>query len=136
MSSLRESFARIVDCELLDASMCELTVPSKLDGLAVLELAPGACEQLTGVERIVCADCIEAIGPVGVQIMPRPTQPRSAAHDGKLRFELGQPVPQSRGADVAGHARARGAGSAEREWAQAAYDRNGDARGRAWCFRE
>lgn len=57
------TFARIVDCELLDASMCELTVPSKLDGLAVLELAPGACEQLTGVERIVCADCIEAIGP-------------------------------------------------------------------------
>lgn len=57
------TFARIVDCELLDASMCELTVPSKLDGLAVLELAPGACEQLAGVERIVCADCIEAIGP-------------------------------------------------------------------------
>ena len=57
------TFARIVDCELLDASMRELTVPSKLDGLAVLELAPGACEQLTGVERIVCADCIEAIGP-------------------------------------------------------------------------
>ena len=57
------TFARIVDCELLDASMRELAVPSKLDGLAVLELAPGACEQLTGVERIVCADCIEAIGP-------------------------------------------------------------------------
>lgn len=57
------AFARIVDCELPDASMRELTVPSELDGLVVLELAPGACEQLAGVERIVCADCIEAIGP-------------------------------------------------------------------------
>lgn len=57
------AFARIVDCELPDASMRELTVPSELDGLVVLELAPGACEQLAGVERIVCADCIEVIGP-------------------------------------------------------------------------
>ncbi len=29
----------------------------------MLELGPGACELLAGVERIVCADCIEAIGP-------------------------------------------------------------------------
>ena len=57
------AFARIVGCELPDASMRELAVPSELDGLVVLELAPGACEQLVGVERIVCADCIEAIGP-------------------------------------------------------------------------
>ena len=57
------AFARIVGCELPDASMRELTVPSELDGLVVLELAPGACEQLVGVERIVCADCIEVIGP-------------------------------------------------------------------------
>ena len=57
------AFARIVGCGLPDASMRELTVPSELGGLVVLELAPGACEQLAGVERIVCADCIEVIGP-------------------------------------------------------------------------
>lgn len=56
-------FARIVDCELPDVGVRELVVPSELGGRAVLELAPGACEQLAGVERIVCADCIEAIGP-------------------------------------------------------------------------
>lgn len=42
------AFARIVDCELPDASMRELTVPSELDGLVVLELAPGACRAACG----------------------------------------------------------------------------------------
>lgn len=56
-------FARIVGCELPEEAPCVLTVPGELGGLAVLELGPGACASLAGVEEIVCADCIEAIGP-------------------------------------------------------------------------
>ena len=57
------AFARIVGCDLPNADARELVVPGELDGLVVRELASGACEQLANVERIVCADCIEAIGP-------------------------------------------------------------------------
>ena len=58
-----DAFARITGCALPDDGMRELVVPGELGGLAVLELGAGACEMLEGVERAICADCIEAIGP-------------------------------------------------------------------------
>ena len=58
-----DAFARITGCALPDDGMRELVVPGELGGLAVLELGAGACEMLEGVERVICADCIEAIGP-------------------------------------------------------------------------
>ena len=76
-----DAFARITGCALPDDGMRELVVPGELGGLAVLELGAGACEMLEGVERAVCADCIEAIGPsafrmcrdLRVLVLPRMT---------------------------------------------------------------
>lgn len=76
-----DAFARITGCVLPDDGMRELVVPGELGGLAVLELGAGACEMLEGVERAICADCIEAIGPsafrmcrdLRVLVLPRMT---------------------------------------------------------------
>lgn len=76
-----DAFARITGCALPDDGMRELVVPGELGGLAVLELGAGACEMLEGVERAICADCIEAIGPsafrmcrdLRVLVLPRMT---------------------------------------------------------------
>ena len=74
-------FARIVGCEPPEEAPRVLAVPGELGGLVVLELGAGACELLGGVEEIVCADCIEVIGPsafrmcrdLRVLVLPRAT---------------------------------------------------------------
>ncbi len=56
-------FVRITGCEPPDGGVVVLAVPGELGGMQVLELGPGACESLGGVEEVICAPSIEEIGP-------------------------------------------------------------------------
>lgn len=58
--TVNDEFQRIVDCQ----ADCErVMIPETIEGLPVLELGVDACAFMMNVTEIICADCIESIGP-------------------------------------------------------------------------